>query len=40
MTKIERVLLAPVAPVRPPAERKANLQRLTALIAELTTKSA
>jgi hypothetical protein len=38
--RIERVLLAPVAPVRPPAERKANLQKLSALLAELTVKSA
>lgn len=38
--KINRVLLAPVVEARSPAERKVTLQKLRALIADVTTKSA
>jgi hypothetical protein len=38
--KIDRVLSAPVAEVRPRAERKAMLDKLNALVGEVTKKSA
>jgi hypothetical protein len=40
MAEIDRVLAAPIVKVRPPIERKAILDQLSALVSDLATKKS